>query len=287
MRRATDKATAGAGRPMDGPVVYMTGCYPTASLTFIRREIAALRQLDVRIVTVSVRAPTADQLTGPEERAAATIATAVRTARPGLRGALWQALYPIEAAVFSGYLKENGVRDLHNHFAESSCMRAMLTSVLCGMPFRFTLHGPSDFIEPESWKLSKNIRGAHIVVCISHVARSAGMLSFDLVYSKSAYRENSIWDILGASGCRVMVAPGIRRVLRGRRRSSRVIVQGIGVRDPWGALDATYSRSRRRTASPRADGRIFAQEVPVTGHDDLVSVRRVTVGRHARRVTVA
>ena len=199
---------------LPGPIAYLTGCYPLASHTFIQREIAALRELGAGVVTVSVRAPEVDHLTGPEERDAAaetfyilrrarkpivllraglqliaaprrtvaTLALAARTARPGTKGALWQAFYVIEAAILARYLKDHGICHLHNHFADSSCTVAMLTARLSGIPFSFTLHGPSDLFEPKSWHLNEKIARADFVACISYFARSQAMLFSDPVH---------------------------------------------------------------------------------------------------------
>ena len=196
---------------LPGPIAYLTGCYPLASHTFIQREIAALRELGAGVVTVSVRAPEVNHLTGPEERDAAaettyilrlarkpcvllraglqliaaprrtvaTLALAARTARAGLDGALWQAFYVSKAAILMRHLEDHGVRHLHNHFADSSSTLAMLTARLSGIPFGLTLHGPSDLLGPQSWYLSEKIARADFVTCISYFARSQARLFSD------------------------------------------------------------------------------------------------------------
>jgi glycosyltransferase involved in cell wall biosynthesis len=179
-----------------------------ASHTFIEREISALRGHGAQVITTSVRYPEARHLIGAEEhaavaetfyilrsarnpgvvlqafahilgsprRAASTAALAIRTARPGIKGALWQGFYLLEAAILARHLKRRRVRHLHNHFADSSCTVSMLTSRLSGIPFSFTLHGPSDLFEPRSWHLSEKIAQADFVSCISYFARSQAML---------------------------------------------------------------------------------------------------------------
>ena len=88
-----NRTIARASEAPVGSVAYLTGCYPMASHTFIQREIAALRRFGARIITVSVRAPGADHLTGPEERgAAAGTFYVLRRARNPLvllRAGLW------------------------------------------------------------------------------------------------------------------------------------------------------------------------------------------------------
>ena len=109
-------------------------------------------------------------------RAAATLALAARTARPDISGALWQAFYAIEAAVLTGHLKRDGVRRLHKHFAGANRTVAMLTSRLSGVPFSFTLHGPSDLYEPKSWHLGEKIVRVEFVSRIRHFARSQSVV---------------------------------------------------------------------------------------------------------------
>lgn len=192
-------------------LAYLTGVYPAASHTFIQREVAALRALGVDIVTASVRAPGDDQIIGPEEAAARAetfyvldaamnpltllgahgallrnparwfkaLALALRTGRPGLKGFVWQLFYFLEAGVLARHLARQGVTHLHNHFADSSASVSMLTSALSGIPYSFTLHGPTELFAPESWHIAEKVAQAKLVVCISHFARSQVMLFSD------------------------------------------------------------------------------------------------------------
>jgi glycosyltransferase involved in cell wall biosynthesis len=51
----------------------------------------------------------------------------------------------------------------------------MLASSLSGIPFSYTLHGPTDLYEPYTWQLSEKTTRAKFVACISHFARSQAM----------------------------------------------------------------------------------------------------------------
>lgn len=196
-------------------LAYLTGVYPAASHTFIQREIAALRALGVAIDIASVRKPDAGELIGPEEAAARAetfyvlaaaknplrllgahltllarspgrwvkaLALALRTSRPGLKGFVWQLFYFAEAGVLGRHLQQHDVTHLHNHFADSSATVSMLSSALTGIPFSFTLHGPTELFAPESWHLREKVARAALVVCISHFARSQVMLFSDPVH---------------------------------------------------------------------------------------------------------
>lgn len=191
-----------------GPIAYLTGEYPKVSHTFILREIAALRAQGMEVHACTVRRPHPKYVVGPDQKAeakqtfcileaakwphrmlgahakmllrwpgrwASALGLAWRTRPPGLKGLLWQIFYFLEAAVLSEYLLRLDVVHLHNHFANSSCSVAMLTSEMSGIPFSFTLHGPAIFYEPRKWRIDEKIARARFVACISHFCRSQAM----------------------------------------------------------------------------------------------------------------
>lgn len=206
-------------------IAYLTGWYPAVSLTFILREIEALRAQGVHIETCAIRQTAADQHRGPAERAAAAstfyvlraarsprvlagalayamrrpgalwrmIRQAARTTPGGLRAALYQAFYAVEAVILARHLHARGITRIHNHFTGASCTVAMLASELSGIPFSFTLHGPTDLLAPGQIHLSDKIARADLVACISHYARSQAMLHSDPVH----------WDKLRIVHCGV------------------------------------------------------------------------------------
>lgn len=211
-------AGTGAGAPggaMDGPrpvIAYLTGEYPKVSHTFIQREIEGLRAGGREVLACTIRRPPPAAVVGADQRAEAArtfgvieaakspatllgahvrairrapkrylsaLRLARRTCPPGWKAALWQAFYFLEAAVLGDHLRCHGVRHLHNHFANSSCSVAMLTSEMTGIPFSFTLHGPSIFYEPRLWRIDEKIARAAFVSCISHFCRSQAMYFSD------------------------------------------------------------------------------------------------------------
>lgn len=193
-------------------LAYLTGVYPLASHTFIQREIAALRALGTRITITSIRRPETKEIIGPEEEAAQdetyyvlaaaknpltllgahaalftqnpirwlkALRLALTTNRPGFRGTIWQLFYFAEAGILGRHLQGAGTTHLHNHFADSSATVSMLTSALTGIPYSFTLHGPTELFAPESWHMAEKVARARLVVCISYFARSQVMLFSD------------------------------------------------------------------------------------------------------------
>lgn len=203
MTEALTRASDRSGR-----LAYLTGEYPRATDTFIQREVAALRMLGRDVVTCSIRRTGPEHHVGPEQKSEAaktfnvlpaaknplalgaahlgaclraprrylrTIVLAATSAPPGLRGALFQLFYFLEAGVLARHLRRNGVTHLHNHIAKSSCTVAMLASEMSGVPFSFSLHGPDIFFAPDHWRLDKKIEKARFVACISHFCRAQAM----------------------------------------------------------------------------------------------------------------
>ena len=197
---------------LKGPIAYCTGEYPRASDTFVLREVLALRKLGIDVLTHSVRATDPSHHVGPEQQAEhantfhiqkaaknpvklikahlsvlrhgakrwfRALRLAQRTCPPGLKEALWQIFYFLEAGVLAERLRAKGVVHLHNHFANSSCTVAMLAAEMSGIPFSFTLHGPAIFFEPMKWRIDEKIARASFVACISHYCRAQGMIFAD------------------------------------------------------------------------------------------------------------
>ncbi len=194
-----------------GKIAYLTGEYPKVSHTFIQREVAALRAHGADILTCTVRrANPADVVDDQLEEQASTfciletakaphrligahlaalkrtpgrwfsaLRLAFRTRQPGVRALLYQLFYFAEAGVLAQYLQREGVVHLHNHFGNSSCSVAMLTSEISGIPFSFTEHGPAIFFEPMHWRIDEKIARAKHVISISHFCRSQLMLFSD------------------------------------------------------------------------------------------------------------
>lgn len=192
-------------------IAYLTGEYPTVSHTFILREVEALRQLGLEVDTCSVRQTGAEHHRGPAEKDAVrttfyilaaarrpavvmraagvalsspgrffkAVTLAWRTRQPGLKGTLWQFFYLVEALILAQHLKGLNISHLHNHFGNSSCSVAMLTSEVSGIPFSYTMHGPAIFFEPRLWRIDEKIARAKFVACISHFCRSQGMIFAD------------------------------------------------------------------------------------------------------------
>jgi colanic acid/amylovoran biosynthesis glycosyltransferase len=184
-------------------VAYLTSTYPNAVDSFIRAEVAELRALGHIVHTFSVRRSPRDEMVSDDvlrERAntdfllgvreiprllVATAATVVRAparflaaavltfrcGAPGLKARMRAIAYLVEACLLARRLKSKRVLHLHNHIGENSAMVAMLASVLSGIPFSLTIHGPDEFDQPQLLALDEKIARAAFVVAISNYGR--------------------------------------------------------------------------------------------------------------------
>ena len=198
---------------MTPPVIaYVTGEYPKVSHTFIQREVEALRQRGLTVLPCTVRRPPEKTVVGPGQKAEAArtfgiieaaksplrllaahgrmiarrpgaylraLALAWRTRPPGLKAALWQGFYVLEAGVLADHLLARGATHMHNHFGDSSGSLTMIASEMSGIPFSIMLHGPTVFFETHLWRLDEKVTRAAFIACISHFCRSQAMLFSD------------------------------------------------------------------------------------------------------------
>lgn len=161
----------------------VTGRYPLMSLTFVDREVRAIRALGVEVITATVRSPEPARLQGAFQideatrvlrllalakrpghlfgallgamrrpvRLAAAARLAVATCPAGVREMLRQAAYLFEAIVLARHLETRNVFHIHNHLGDSSGTVTMLASVLTGIPYSMTLHVSRCGVEPERY----------------------------------------------------------------------------------------------------------------------------------------
>jgi colanic acid/amylovoran biosynthesis glycosyltransferase len=214
-------------------LAYITTSYPAVSHTFIEREVAALRRLDVEIHTISLRRTSGEHLLTPENRDAsestfavrpprwrgvlgahlsalighplaylATVKEALSLARPGPRGLLWQIFYFGEAIVVWRHCWEHELRHIHAHHGSPPADVALLAAHYGGLAgsgprtWSLTMHGPVEFADVRWFNIAAKIQRAQVVVCISDFARSQLMTFLD----------ESQWEKLRVVHCGVNAA---------------------------------------------------------------------------------
>jgi glycosyltransferase involved in cell wall biosynthesis len=183
-------------------IAYLVNQYPHVSHSFIRREIVALEACGFHVERFSIRPSGADLVDeadraerdktevllqrGVRRLALALLLTALirplrwlkaasaatRLGRRSERGVLRHVAYLAEACLLASRLRETAAQHLHAHFGTNSTTVALLTHLLCGIPYSFTVHGPEEFDRPEALSLGNKIAKAAFVVAISDYGRS-------------------------------------------------------------------------------------------------------------------
>lgn len=196
-------------------VAYLCNRYPAVSLTFILREVRALRRRGVDVHTFAIRRAFPEHLLSAADREEhartlavlppsparlalshltaialhplrylQTLGLALRLRPRGLRGAVWQGFYFAEAMVIWRECRRRGIAHIHAQFANVATDVALLASYFGGgragdWSWSFTLHGPVEFYDVSQSRLPEKLRRARFVVCISDFARSQAMAFLD------------------------------------------------------------------------------------------------------------
>lgn len=181
-------------------LAYVLNTYPQPSQTFIRREIRALERRGAQVRRIAMRrsaVPLVDLQDMAEEHAtryvldagalglaraiaraavvrprafAAALHCAWRMGRRSPRGVVRQLVYLAEACAVVQMCR--GVDHIHAHFGTNATTVALLTHMLGGPRYSFTVHGPEEFDDPAGLSLGLKIAHAAVVVAISQFGRS-------------------------------------------------------------------------------------------------------------------
>ncbi len=183
-------------------VAYLVNQYPKVSHSFIRREILALERRGIDVQRFAVRgwdAETPDpadaleksrtrhlmaeglvalllpsllaMVRGPR-RFLSALAAAWRLSRSADRPWPYHLVYLAQACRLRAWLAQSRASHLHAHFGTNAAEVALLTRMLGGPPFSFTVHGPEEFDRPGALHLGAKMRDAAFVVAISSYGRS-------------------------------------------------------------------------------------------------------------------
>lgn len=185
-------------------LTYLVSRYPTLSMVFVLREVAALRALGFRIETASINPPDRPpaELT-PQEREEATrtygvkahgvagAAAAHAKTLLGNFGGYWRGLamafqlagldlsrlllnlaYFTEGLMVGQWMRRNGLRHLHVHLASQAASVGLFTQRVFRVGYSLTVHGPDEFYDARGQYLAQKIAAAGFIVCISSYTRS-------------------------------------------------------------------------------------------------------------------
>jgi len=184
-------------------IAYLNSLYARAGDTFIRAEVLQLRSFGHTVHTFSVREPDASERVSEEiqeehartdyilrrgfpyllvcaihefarapRNTFASLRLAARCGWPGIKGRLWPFAYFLEACYVSRQLREKRVDHLHDHNGEGCAFVAMLASMLSGVPYSLTIHGPGEFDRPTLLSLAEKVHRSKFTVAISEYGRS-------------------------------------------------------------------------------------------------------------------
>lgn len=184
-------------------IAYLINRYPTASHSFIRREIEAIEAQGIEVVRFSVRPVESSQLPDKRdlaERGKTTVVldagalklvlsglrhlvTAPGASLRGLKAAFvhcpWTPLevirrsaYFAEASLLALRIRAGRITHIHAHFGTNSATVARVASILGEVPYSFTVHGPDEFDSPIALDLAGKIRDSEFCIAISSYGRS-------------------------------------------------------------------------------------------------------------------
>lgn len=195
---------------MSSRIAYFISEFPARSHTFIRREIAALREQGAEIEIFAIRKPAANALLDAADQSDAKETTAILPATvsqvllahwfflarnpyrylqtfyaaithrlPGLKNLIWSVFYFVEAGLLAQSLVSRNHHHLHVHFAISCANVARLAARLADISWSITLHGACDFEYPNGPLLRQKIEEASFTCCISRYGMSQAMRQMD------------------------------------------------------------------------------------------------------------
>jgi colanic acid/amylovoran biosynthesis glycosyltransferase len=183
-------------------IAYFTNAYPAVSHSFIRREILALERQGLDVGRFALRGwdstlvdeqdkteqaktryvlerglmPLAGALLGmlltSPRRFFSGLLLACRQGVGSSRGLPYHLVYLAEACQLVSWLRRDRIEHVHAHFGTNSTEIVMLSRVLGGPPYSFTVHGPEEFDNPRGLHLAEKIHHAAGVVAITSFARS-------------------------------------------------------------------------------------------------------------------
>ena len=183
-------------------IAYILNTYPQPSHSFIRRELRALEDQGHTALRFAMR-PTDAPLVDAQDKAEQEVTEYVLAAGAGqMVRACWSALrrdasgfgralraawamgkvseagrlrhliYLAEAAFVAQRCRTEEVQHAHAHFGTNAAAVAMLSHMMGGPKFSFTVHGPEEFDAPRALSLGAKMHEADFTVAISQFGRS-------------------------------------------------------------------------------------------------------------------
>jgi glycosyltransferase involved in cell wall biosynthesis len=183
-------------------ILYLVNQYPKVSHTFIRREILSLEEQGVDVIRVAMRS---DDPIGMSEvdksefskthyvlqqgkvdlvkhvlkaflsnpqRFSNALKVMLRMYLASKQSLLIHLIYLVESCNVAAVCGSKKVDHIHAHFGTNPAEVAMYTSIITGVPYSFTVHGPEEFDKPLTLNLNQKIKHASKVIAITHYCKS-------------------------------------------------------------------------------------------------------------------
>ncbi|NUM55243.1 MAG: glycosyltransferase family 4 protein [Candidatus Hydrogenedentes bacterium] len=185
------------------PIAYLSSEYPAISQTFIFREVESLRRHGFTVKTASIRAPGNVDIMTAEEQADAKSTLCIKDCGIARLAAAHAALkltaffaymrmfsyalslwtngpvplikamaYFAEAGVLVHWMRREGIRHVHVHFANPAATVALIGASSGLIEFSLSVHGPDEFYNINQDLIPEKVRKAVFARCISFYCRS-------------------------------------------------------------------------------------------------------------------
>jgi len=185
-------------------LAYLVSQHPAISMSFIVREVQALRRLGFEISVVSINLPDrpVNQLTAEEREEVghtfylkpagfrgaikaqlATLFThplrylrglwfAIRLGQLDLTKILYNGFYFVEAVMVGHWMQQQSLTHVHIHIPMAAATVGLIAKQTFPITVSMTIHGPNEFYDIPGQFLPQKILAAEFICCISHFARS-------------------------------------------------------------------------------------------------------------------
>ena len=183
-------------------IAYILNTYPQPSHSFIRREVRSLEALGHDVQRFAMRPAEVALVDGQDKAEQDKTEYVLAEGAGALLRACWSALrrdpgdfcsalkaawsmgtvsevgrlrhliYLAEAAYVAERCRADGIAHAHAHFGTNAAAVAMLSAMMGGPKFSFTVHGPEEFDSPRGLSLGLKMQHADFTVAISQFGRS-------------------------------------------------------------------------------------------------------------------
>ena len=183
-------------------ILYLINQYPKVSHTFIRREIMSHEENGIEVLRVAMRSDDPNDMSKvdfteyekthyvlkqPKFELIKHVFSAIRENPKSFLKALKvlfkmhsasnqslliHLIYLVESCNVAKVCKESDVDHIHAHFGTNPAEVAMYTSIISGVPYSFTVHGPEEFDKPLTLNLNQKINYASRVIAITNYCKS-------------------------------------------------------------------------------------------------------------------